>query len=676
MKAPSSVALGLIASLLFLNTTHATAPDSDPRTSGIATQYFDSEVRPQDDFYRFVNGKWLEETQIPPDRSNYGAFVELDVKAKEDLRAIIKEAVADTDAPRGSDTRKVADFYRSFMDTVAVERRGTSPLTEDLERIDQISSYEELAQYVAHAQRYMGAPFNYYINQDLKNATQYTVYVTQTGLGLPNRQYYFDDQFEEARAKYQWYVQRLHELAGLPGGDAAAQTVYGIEKRLAEKHWTPVQNRDRNATYNKFAVADLGTLAPGFDWNEWLAAADIDIDSLVVRQPDYLTFVGETVMEVPLEDWKTYFRHRAINSAAAYLPQDFVDARFDMYGRTLSGAEEMRPRWKRAVTATEGALGEVLGRLYVDRHFDQESKQRMDELVENLRRAFRQAINELEWMSEPTKVQALDKLEKFTPKVGYPDKWKDYSDLTVRADDLYGNVRRSNEVEHEREMAKLGQPVDRDEWFMTPQTVNAYYNPAMNEVVFPAAILQPPFFNPEADAAVNYGAIGGVIGHEFSHGFDDQGRKSDGDGNLRDWWTEADAQEFQKRSEGLIAQYNAYSPIEGMHVDGELTLGENIGDLAGLTMAYRAYKLSLNGEEAPVIDGLTGDQRFFMGWAQVWRRLYRDATLKERLVADPHSPSQYRTNGIVSNMPAFYEAFDVQPGDGMYIEPEKRVKVW
>ena len=666
--------------LLLMPAVAATQPAGaaiDGELSGVDTTNFDHAVRPQDDFYRHVNGEWLKRNVIPADRASYNSFSELAVAAEENLLAIIEDAMADADAPEGSDLRKVGDFYRSFMDSARVEQRGLQPILGDLARVDAISNSEDLARYVAETQRLgMGAPFTFYIDQDKKDATTYAVYLTQTGLGLPNREYYFDDQFEDARSKYTWYVTTLYDLAERSDGEEASETVMAIETRLAEHQWTPVQNRDRDATYNKFALSDLGGLAPGFAWDVWLAEIDLGVDSLIVRQPSYLTAVGAALGEIPLEDWKAYYRHRVLSSAAPYLPSAFVDARFELYGRTLSGAQENRPRWKRAVSSTESALGEVLGRLYVERHFQPESKRRMDELVENLRKAFEISIGELEWMTAGTREQALDKLSKFRPKIGYPDAWKDYSGLSVDPEDLLGNVRRSNEVEYQREVGKLGKPIDRTEWFMTPQTVNAYYSPSMNEVVFPAAILQPPFFNPEADDAVNYGAIGGVIGHEFSHGFDDQGRKSDGDGNLRDWWTDQDAEEFQARAHGLVAQFNHYSPIEGMNVNGELTLGENIGDLAGLTVAYKAYKLSLNGEEAPVIDGLTGDQRFFMGWAQVWRGLYREENLKERLITDPHSPAEYRTNGIVSNLPAFYDAFDVEEGDGMYIAPENRIHIW
>lgn len=667
---------GLSLLLVCLIYSMPSAANPDLR-SGIETENFDSEVRPQDDFYRYVNGAWLENTTIPEDRSSYNAFVELDDEAEHNLLAIIEDAIAAQDAPEGSDLRKIGDYYRAFMDSARVEARGIEPLQANLAAIGAISDESDLARYVASLHRQgTAAPFDFYISQDLKDARVYVVYLTQTGLGLPSRDYYLLDQFAGARDKYLWYIDRLHDLAEVSTAAAPSETVMAIEKRLAENQWTPVQNRDRDATYNKVAVRDLDELAPGFEWDIWFQELALDVDSVVVRQPSYLEAVGQAMRQIPIEDWKTYFRHRLISSTAPVLPQEFVNARFELYGRTLAGAESDRPRWKRAISATEGALGEVLGRLYVERHFRPEAKHRMDELVENLRKAFEVSIKDLEWMTDETKVQALDKLAKFRPKIGYPDEWRDYSNLRVDPDDLFGNTRRALAYEYERQVEKLGKPVNRAEWFMTPQTVNAYYSPSMNEVVFPAAILQPPFFNMEADDAVNYGAIGGVIGHEFSHGFDDQGRKSDGDGNLRDWWTAEDAAEFEERARGLVEQYNAYSPVEGMHVNGELTLGENIGDLAGLTVAYRAYRMSLDGEEAPVIDGLTGDQRFFIGWAQAWRGLYREENLKERLVQDPHSPAEYRTNGIVSNMPAFYEAFDVDEDDAMYIPPEKRVKIW
>lgn len=651
---------------------------TQPLSLGVETSNFDEAVRAQDDFYRYVNGTWLANTEIPADKSNYGSFIELADKAERDMRNIIETAAnAEFKAP-GTDQQKVGDFYLSFMDSVRIEDLGLSPIQGDLADVDAIASHEDLIRYIAHNQkRGINDPFVIFVNQDAKNATEYILYLHHTGLGLPDRDYYFDEQFAETRDSYVAHIENMATLAGWEDGAAIAQTIMGLETRLAEHHWTRVQNRDRNAVYNKYTLAEASELTPNIDWSIFLETAGIAAaESFIVRQPSYFEALNTILAEVPVEDWKTYFRFKVLSNAAPYLPAQYVDANFDFYGRTLSGTEQNRPRWKRAVSGTNGVLGEMVGKLYVDEHFQPEAKARMDEMVQNLSDAFKTAINELEWMSGETKGQAQGKLAKFTPKIGYPNKWKDYSNLEVRPDDLLGNMKRSGEVEYQRMIDKLGQPIDRDEWFMTPQTVNAYYNPSMNEIVFPAAILQPPFFNVEADDAVNYGAIGAVIGHEFSHGFDDQGRKSDGDGNLRDWWTEQDAEEFQQRAAVLGEQYSGFSPIEGMNVNGDLTMGENIGDLAGLTMAYKAYKLSLDGEEAPVIDGFTGDQRFFLGWAQVWRRKYREDELKRRLVTDPHSPSEYRTNGIVANMPEFYEAFNIQEGDGMYRTPEERVKIW
>jgi putative endopeptidase len=523
------------------------------------------------------------------------------------------------------------------------------------------------------------SPIGFFVGQDAKNSEQYISYVGQSGLGMPDRDYYFktDERFVEIRAAYLEHLERMLEMADIRDPAGSARTIMNIETRIAEHHWTRVQNRDRDSTYNKVDLAGASDLAPRLDWETFFTAAGVgNVEEFVVRQPSYLQALDELILDTPVDDWKTYSKWKLISRWAGNLPERFVDENFDFYQRTLRGTEDVRPRWKRGVGAVQGALGEMLGGVYVDRHFQVEKKARMDELVANLRRAFETSIDGLEWMGDDTKEQAQEKLRKFTPKIGYPDEFKDYSDLVVQDDDLIGNVMRSNAVEYRRMIDKLGSPVDRNEWFMTPQTVNAYYSSSRNEIVFPAAILQPPFFNVDADDATNYGAIGAVIGHEFSHGFDDQGRKSDGDGNLREWWTEEDESEFKRRADGLVAQYDGFNPIDDMHVNGEMTLGENIGDLAGLTMAFRAYKLSLNGEEAPVIDGYTGDQRFFLGWAQVWQRRYRDDELRRRLLTDSHSPSEYRTNGIVSNMPEFVEAFDVQPGDGMYKAPEERVKIW
>ena len=647
---------------------------------GIETANFDTSVRPQDDFYRYANGTWLENTQIPEDKSNYGSFTALSDGAEENLRVLIEEAAADENKEPGSDAQKVGDFYLSFMNEEAVEAAGTTPLVEPLAQIDRIESGADVVAYIGASQR-MGLtnPFVLFVNQDSKDSTVYAAFMHQTGLGLPNRDYYLEDdeRFVALRDKYRDYVGTMFGLAGLEGGEAAGQTVMDMETAIAEAHWTQVQNRQRDKLYNPYDVSGANELTPGFDWNVFLAAAGLDpTRNFIVRQPSFFTALGTMIAQTPVDDWKTYFRFKLIDSAAPLLSAVFVEASFDMHRRAVQGIEQNQPRWKRAVQATDGNVGELAGKMYVAKHFPPAAKVRMNEMIENLRMVFNESIDELEWMGELTREQAQDKLAKFNTKIGYPDKWRDYSTLEVVAGDLAGNILRSNASQYDRMIGKLGGPIDRTEWFMTPQTVNAYYNPPMNEIVFPAAILQPPFFNVAADDAVNYGAIGGVIGHEFSHGFDDQGRKTDGDGNLRDWWTEEDATEFTARAQGLVDQYAAYSPMEGEYLNGELTLGENIGDLAGLTMAYRAYQRSLGGEEAPVIDGFTGDQRFFLGWAQVWARKYREQELLRRLKIDPHSPSEYRANGTVSNIPEFYAAFDVQEGDGMYIAEADRVKIW
>ncbi|MCH8896006.1 MAG: hypothetical protein IH927_07075 [Proteobacteria bacterium] len=647
---------------------------------GIETANFDTSVRPQDDFYRYANGTWLENTQIPEDKSNYGSFTALSDGAEENLRVLIEEAAADENKEPGSDAQKVGDFYLSFMNEEAVEAAGTTPLVEPLAQIDRIESGADVVAYIGASQR-MGLtnPFVLFVNQDSKDSTVYATFMHQTGLGLPNRDYYLEDdeRFVALRDKYRDYVGTMFGLAGLEGGEAAGQTVMDMETAIAEAHWTQVQNRQRDKLYNPYDVSGANELTPGFDWNVFLTAAGLDpTRDFIVRQPSFFTALGTMIAQTPVDDWKTYFRFKLIDSAAPLLSAVFVEASFDMHRRAVQGIEQNQPRWKRAVQATDGNVGELAGKMYVAKHFPPAAKVRMNEMIENLRMVFNESIDELEWMGELTREQAQDKLAKFNTKIGYPDKWRDYSTLEVVAGDLAGNILRSNASQYDRMIGKLGGPIDRTEWFMTPQTVNAYYNPPMNEIVFPAAILQPPFFNVAADDAVNYGAIGGVIGHEFSHGFDDQGRKTDGDGNLRDWWTEEDATEFTARAQGLVDQYAAYSPMEGEYLNGELTLGENIGDLAGLTMAYRAYQRSLGGEEAPVIDGFTGDQRFFLGWAQVWARKYREQELLRRLKVDPHSPSEYRANGTVSNIPEFYAAFDVQEGDGMYIAEADRVKIW
>ena len=662
-----------------METAAPAAAPSNTLGSGIDTANFDTSVRPGDDFYAYVNGTWLANTPMPSDKSNYGSFTALADDAEAYLREII-EAAAAQDAAPGSDAQKVGDFFQSFMDEERIEVLGAEPLQATLAEIAAITDKNALLIKMAELNHIsVQMPVGVYIDNDAKQSDQYISYLTQWGLGLPDRDWYLsedDASHEEARNAYGEYVTNVLALAGYERAEEAAQSVLGIEFLIAGQHWDRVQNRQRELTYNKMSQDDLGGLAPDMDWDGFMKALGITDTTYIVRQPSYIEGLNTIWNEISLEQWKDYTSFKYVDSLAAYLNQDFVDTQFAFQGKTLDGLEENRPRWKRGVDTIDGALGEVVGRIYVEQHFADEAKRRMDELVENLREAFRVGIDELEWMTAATKAEAQEKLRKFTTKIGYPEQWKDYSALAVSADDLVGNVIRSRNVEHRRELAKLGSPIDRGEWFMTPYTVNAYYNPPMNEIVFPAAILQPPFFNVEADDAVNYGGIGAVIGHEFSHGFDDQGRKSDGDGNLRDWWTEEDADAFNARAATLVDQYNQFEVLPGKFLNGAFTLGENIGDLSGLAVAYKAYRMSLNGEEAPVIDGLTGDQRFFMGWAQVWRRLYRDENLEIRITSDPHSHSEARVNGVVRNFDTWYDAFNIQPGDALYLPPEQRVKIW
>ena len=651
-----------------------------PKSSGIDLSHMDKKVRPQDDLYRFMNGTWLKEFEIPADKSNYGSFSKLADEAQKNLRAIIEEAANARDKQPGTERQKVGDLYLSFMDSARIEELGMEPIKPELERIAAVKNRKELAELMGYLSMVgVQQPFGIWIGQDQKNSTQYIAYLWQSGLSLPDKDYYFNegDRFKAIREAYVKHLETMFTLAGIDDAAQKAQTVYNIEKEIAEKHWTRTQNRDREKTYNKYGKEQLLKLVSHFDWDRYLATSEIqNLEELIVGQPDYMQAFDKIYNGHSVDDWKTYYTYKLIRSAAPYLSKKFVDESFAFYSGTLRGIKENRPRWKRGVSLTEGALGEVIGKIYVSRYFKPEAKQRMKELVENLKESFRQRLEALDWMSPATKEKAKEKLAKFGTKIGYPDKWKDYSALEIKADDLIGNIRRSNMVEHRREVAKLGKPVDRDEWHMYPQTVNAYYSPSMNEIVFPAAILQPPFFNMDADDAVNYGGIGAVIGHELTHGFDDQGRKSDGDGNLTDWWSEEDANEFEKRAEMMVEEYNKFSPIEGMHVNGKMTLGENIADLGGLTIAYHAYQNSLKGKEAPVLDGFTGDQRFFLGWAQVWARKYRPDELRRRLKTDPHSPSQYRCNGIVTNMPEFYKTYDVKEGDKLFTPEDQRVRIW
>jgi len=657
----------------------AAQPAAAAPTSGLFLNNFDRSVRPQDDMYRFVNGAWLKNTEIPADRSNYGAFTLLSDEAEKNLRIIVEEGAA-ANAPTGSDQQLIGDFYSSYMDEARVEQLGIKPLQPELDRIAAIQDRKQLLDYLARAQLLLiDNPIGTLILADARNPDLNTLWTGQAGFGLPERDYYFSDEkrFVEIRAAYEKYIDKVLGLAGRKDSAALAREIMAFETRLAKASWTAVQLRDVEKLYNPVTVAEAEQATPGIKWSTWLTQMGLPgSGQMVLSQQDYFQEVGKAIDDVPLATWRDYLTLRAIDSYSPYLSQAFVDANFDFYQRTLSGTPQLKPRWKRALAEVESSTGDLLGKEYVKRHFPPEAKQRMDGLVANLLKAFDASIDELEWMGPDTKKAAHDKIRNFTVKIGYPTKWKDYTGLVTRKDDLLGNVLRAREVRVKREVAKVGQPVDKTEWYMTPQTVNAYYNPLANEIVFPAAILQPPFFDMKADDAVNYGGIGAVIGHEISHGFDDQGRKFDGRGVLRDWWTDKDNELFMARAGALVKQYDAYSPIPGTNLDGELTLGENIGDLSGLAVAYKAYQLALDGQTAPVLDGFTGDQRFFIGWSQVWARNYREDELRKRLKTDPHSPSEYRANGILRNMPAFGKAFDVKEGDKLYLPPEQLVRIW
>jgi neprilysin/putative endopeptidase len=655
--------------------------------SGIDLSYVDSDARPQDDLFGHVNGRWLTEYEMPGDRATDGAFRSLYDRAEEHVRDLITEAAL-SGAAGGTDEQRIGDLYASFMDERAVAERGVQPLLDEAAAIDAAETPEALAAVVGALQRTgVGGGTGIYVDTDSKDSTRYLVHMSQSGLGLPDESYYRDEQHAEILAAYPRHIAAMF---GLVYGEepqpnewqATAERIVALETKLAAAHWDVVKRRDADLTYNLRTFADLFTEAPGFDWAGWVAALGVIPDKVaevVVRQPDYLTAFAAAWSGGDIEDWKAWLRWRLIHARAFMLTDELVAEDFEFYGRRLSGTEELRERWKRGVSVVEGLMGDAVGKLYVERHFPPLAKARMDELVANLREAYRVSINSLAWMTPQTREKALAKLDKFTPKIGYPAKWRDYSALVIKRDDLYGNYLRGYAVEFDRDLAKLGGPVDRDEWFMTPQTVNAYYNPGMNEIVFPAAILQPPFFDADADDAANYGGIGAVIGHEIGHGFDDQGSKYDGDGNLVDWWTDDDRAEFGTRTKALIEQYDKYVPralSNGHHVNGAFTVGENIGDLGGLSIALLAYQLSLKGEPSPVIDGLTGEQRVFFGWAQVWRTKSREAEAIRRLAIDPHSPPEFRCNGVVRNLDAFYEAFEVSESDELYLDPQQRVRIW
>jgi putative endopeptidase len=652
-------------------------PCAEAIPSGIDLSFVDRGVRPQDDLFGHVNGRWLADYEIPADRATDGAFRTLADRAEEQVRDLITEAAQSGGA---GDAQRIGDLYASFMDTETVDRRGLAPLRDELALIDAAADADALAAVLAGLQRTgVSGGTGVYVDTDSKDSTRYLLHLSQSGLGLPDESYYRDPQHAAILDAYPAHIARMLELVDQKDHADTAARIVALETKLAAAHWDVVKRRDADLTYNLRTFAELPGEAPGFDWAGWVGALGADPAQVVVRQPDFLTAFAALWSSEPLADWKAWLSWRLISSRASLLPDALVEENFDFYGRTLSGTQAIRDRWKRGVALVENLMGDAVGKLYVERHFPPAAKARMDELVANLREAYRVSITNLDWMTPETRERALAKLDKFTPKIGYPARWRDYSALVIDRGDLYGNYQRGYAVEYDRELAKLGGPVDRDEWFMTPQTVNAYYNPGMNEIVFPAAILQPPFFDAEADDAANYGGIGAVIGHEIGHGFDDQGAKYDGDGNLVDWWTDSDRAEFGARTKALIEQYEEFTPralAPDHHVNGAFTVGENIGDLGGLSIALLAYELSLGGKEAPVIDGLTGVQRVLFGWAQVWRTKSRDAEAIRRLATDPHSPPEFRCNGVIRNIDAFYDAFEVTDSDELYLEPAARVRIW
>jgi putative endopeptidase len=637
----------------------------------------DRAVKPGDDFYRYADGKWLDTTKIPLDRTSWGSFVELADRSERQVREIA-EALP-VDAPQGSTEQKAGDFYRAYLDTLSIEQKGLSPALPGLQAIAAARSYEQLADLMGQPDLNLKAPLGVGITTDQKNPDRYIVVILQSGLSLPDRDYYLKDDavFTNLRAKYKTHVERMLTLAGEKNAAAQAASVLDIETQIAKVHWPAAKRRERDLTYNLRTRAELDQLSPGFPWQPLLAAQGLDGQAeFVVRELDAVQALSALFKQIPVERWHAYFEYQYLAANADVLPAAFDAERFDFYGHILNGQPQQRARWKRAVAALNGGLGEVTGQLYVQKYFPPEAKQKVLALVENLRLAYSTRIQQVPWMSAETKKVALEKLAAFRPKIGYPDKWRDYSALQVVPGDAFGNKTRADVFEWNRQLERLGKPTDRDEWHMTPQTINAYYNPTFNEIVFPAAILQPPFFDAHADAAINYGGIGGVIGHEMGHGFDDQGSKSDARGVLRTWWLPEDDQAFRQRVDSLAAQYDEFEALPGLNVNGRLTLGENIGDLGGLSVSYEAYHISLRGKKAPVLDGFTGDQRFFLSWAQVWRSLYRDEQLRTLVMSNPHSPPKFRVNGPVRNLDAWYTAFDVKAGDQLYLPPEDRVRIW
>lgn len=674
----------LATGFLLFGCSQTDAPADTPKNtaakllkSGIDRAGMDFGVRPQDDFFAYANGTWIKETVIPADQSGWGSFQILSEAGLDQLQTIIQDVADSSDDAK---TAKIGDFYNAYVDLERVNELGISPVADLLTQIDAVSSHTQVVEFFATTNELgIDGPFNFRIGQDVKSPDNYILITWQSGLGLPDRDYYFDESERgmELRTKYVNFIADLLSLSDYTDAKAAAERIMAVETQLAEHHWDKVDNRDPIKRYNKVSGEELAAMLANFDTNVFFNGVGTGVqDYVIVSQPSFVAAFNDLFPTVPVDTWKEYLRLQVLTAYANVLSQNFVDVNFDFFSKTLRGNEEQRPRWKRAINAINGSLGELLGQLYVEKHFPPEAKTRMMTMVNNLVLAYEESISNLEWMSDETKVKALDKLSKFTPMIGYPDKWRDYSELQISADDLVGNIRRARTFNHYRQVDKLGSPIDRSEWFMPPQRVNAYYNPPMNQIVFPAAILQPPFFVFDAEDARNYGGIGLVIGHEIGHGFDDQGSKYDGDGNLANWWTDEDRRRFEERTNMLVEQYNAFEPLPGFFINGKLTLGENIGDLGGASIALRAYEMSLDGKESPIIDGMTGKERFFLGMAQIWRAKYRDEVVELRVKNDPHSPAYYRVNGVVPNINEFYETFDVNEGDAHYLPKEERVVIW
>lgn len=638
----------------------------------------DTSVKPGDDFFRYANGAAFDKLVIPSDRTSYGSFALLRELSDNRMKELVTGLAARTDLTPGSDEAKIADAYRAYMDEARIEQLDAQPLQPYLAAIRAADSHDKMAVYMGQTVGRFGASFfGTGITIDAKQPTRYVVSTGQSGIGLPNRDYYLDARYADKKEKYQAYVGRMLGMIGWENPTETAAAIVALETKIAEAHWTPIQNRNRDETYNEYTIAQLTSEAPGFAWQAYYDAAKLGgVPRLIVRQDTAMPAIAALYAETPVELLQAWEAFHTADDMAPLLSKRFSDAQWEFRSRDLSGQPEQRTREKRAISFAENALGEATGRLYVAEYFPAESKAKMEELVANLRTALSHRIDNLSWMGAETKAAAQEKLKKFTVKIGYPETWRDYSGLEIRADDLVGNTERKGLFEWNYDLERLDGPVDKSEWGMTPQTVNAYYNSANNEIVFPAAILQPPFFDPNGDPAVNYGGIGGVIGHEIGHGFDDQGSKSDGDGVLRNWWTAEDKANFQALTTRLGAQYDTYEPLPGYHIQGGLTMGENIGDASGVAVGLEAYHLSLNGQPAPVLDGVTGDQRFFYGWAQVWQSKYRDEALKQQVATDPHSAAQFRVIGPLRNVDAWYEAFGVQPGDKYYLAPEDRVRIW